>query len=229
MFVVLGAFPAGTFPREVSVVALYLFYLVLAMLGCALFLAVVHARELSARVALGFGVGVVALAALVGCILSQVLQVTADFSPWLTVLTGAFIAVLLVFLGRTAWDELGELQEARAAAAVAEVVPERTPLADSILVDLPVRVPLEARCAALAERFGLSPREAEILGYLARGFSPTYIAKDLVLSVSTVRTHVRNIYRKLGIGKREELIHLVDGHWVNGYLNPRGCGGFWFF
>ncbi len=209
-FVVLGAFPAGTFPREVSVVALYLFYLVLAMLGCALFLAVVHARELSARVAVGFGVGVVALAALVGCILSQVLQVTADFSPWLTVLTGAFIAVLLVFLGRTAWDELGELQEARAAAAVAEVVPERTPLADSILVDLPVRVPLEARCAALAERFGLSPREAEILGYLARGFSPTYIAKDLVLSVSTVRTHVRNIYRKLGIGKREELIHLVD-------------------
>ncbi|MDE8703797.1 helix-turn-helix transcriptional regulator, partial [Adlercreutzia equolifaciens] len=74
---------------------------------------------------------------------------------------------------------------------------------------LPVRVPLEARCAALAEPFVLSPREAEILVYLARGFSHTYIAKDLVLSVSTVRTHVRNIYRKLGIGKREELIHLV--------------------
>lgn len=70
---------------------------------------------------------------------------------------------------------------------------------------------LEARCAALAARFDLSPREAEILVFLARGFSPAYIAKELVLSVSTVRTHVRNIYRKLGIGKREELIHLVDG------------------
>lgn len=208
VFVVLGAFPGDTFPREVSVVALYLFYLVLAMLGCALFLAVVHVRELSSRVAVGFGVSVAALAALLGCILSQVLQVTADFSPWLTVLTGAFIAVLLVFLGRTAWDELGELQEARVA-ATAEVS-EGALVADSILADLPVRVPLEARCAALAEQFGLSPREAEILVYLARGFSPTYIAKDLVLSVSTVRTHVRNIYRKLGIGKREELIHLVD-------------------
>lgn len=208
VFVVLGAFPAGTFPREVSVVALYLFYLVLALLGCALFLAVVHARELSARVAVGFGISVVALAALLGCILSQVLQVTVDFSPWLTVLTGAFIAVLLVFLGRTAWDELGELQEARAAATVEAA--EGLPLTDGVLADLPVRVPLEARCAELAERFGLSPREAEILVYLARGFSPTYIAKDLVLSVSTVRTHVRNIYRKLGIGKREELIHLVD-------------------
>ncbi|MDE8702656.1 helix-turn-helix transcriptional regulator [Adlercreutzia equolifaciens] len=208
VFVVLGAFPADTFPREVSVVALYLFYLALAMLGCALFLAVVHARELPAQAAVGFGVSVVALAALMGCILSQVLQVAADFSPWLTVLTGAFIAVLLVFLGRTAWDELGELQEARAA-ATAEAT-EGALVADSVLADLPVRVPLEARCAALAERFGLSPREAEILVYLARGFSPTYIAKDLVLSVSTVRTHVRNIYRKLGIGKREELIHLVD-------------------
>lgn len=208
VFVVLGAFPAETFPREVSVVALYLFYLVLGMLGCALFLAVVHARELPAQAAVGFGVSVVALAALVGCILSQVLQVTADFSPWLTVLTGAFIAVLLVFLGRTAWDELGELQEARTAAAAE--ASEGALVADSVLADLPVRVPLEARCAALADRFGLSPREAEILVYLARGFSPTYIAKDLVLSVSTVRTHVRNIYRKLGIGKREELIHLVD-------------------
>jgi DNA-binding CsgD family transcriptional regulator len=25
-----------------------------------------------------------------------------------------------------------------------------------------------------------------------------------------VRTHVRNIYRKLGVNKREELIHLID-------------------
>ena len=29
-------------------------------------------------------------------------------------------------------------------------------------------------------------------------------------SISTVRTHVRNIYRKLGINKREELLHLID-------------------
>ena len=42
------------------------------------------------------------------------------------------------------------------------------------------------------------------------GFTPAYIAKSLVLSISTVRTHVRNIYRKLGVNKREELIHLID-------------------
>ena len=57
---------------------------------------------------------------------------------------------------------------------------------------------------------GLSPREAEVLVFLARGFTPAYIAKSLVLSISTVRTHVRNIYRKLNVNKCEELIHLID-------------------
>ncbi len=38
-FVVLGAFPAGTFPGDASVVALYVFYIVLALLGCAVLLA----------------------------------------------------------------------------------------------------------------------------------------------------------------------------------------------
>ena len=52
-FVVLGAFPAGTFPRDASVVALYVFYIVLALLGCAVLLAVVRNRELPANVASG--------------------------------------------------------------------------------------------------------------------------------------------------------------------------------
>ena len=63
-FVVLGAFPAGTFPRDASVVALYVFYIVLALLGCAVLLAVVRNRELPANVASGFACGVAAAAAI---------------------------------------------------------------------------------------------------------------------------------------------------------------------
>lgn len=114
-FVVLGAFPAGTFPRDASVVALYVFYIVLALLGCAVLLAVVRNRELPANVASGFACGVAAAAALLGQILSQVLTVTDDFAPWLAVLTGAFVAVLLVFLGRTSWNELVAPRESAAA------------------------------------------------------------------------------------------------------------------
>ncbi len=121
-FVVLGAFPAGTFPRDASVVALYVFYIVLALLGCAVLLAVVRNRELPANVASGFACGVAAAAALLGQILSQVLAVTDDFAPWLTVLTGAFVAVLLIFLGRTSWSELVAPRESAVAEGVAPAV-----------------------------------------------------------------------------------------------------------
>ncbi len=239
-FVVLGAFPAGTFPRDASVVALYGFYIVLALLGCAVLLAVVHGRELPANVASGFACGVAAAAALLGQILSQVLAVTDDFAPWITVLTGAFVAVLLVFLGRTSWNELVEPCESAAAegraAASDEGAGESAASGDNALAgesaasggnalagesaDAPgavfelaepdIQSTLEIRCADIAAARGLSPREAEVLVFLARGFTPAYIAKSLVLSISTVRTHVRNIYRKLGVNKREELIHLID-------------------
>lgn len=238
VFVVLGAFPAGTFPKDVSVVALYVFYIVLALVGCALLLAVVHSREVPSGAAVGLGVGVCAASALLGHILSAVLAVTSDFGPWLTVLTGAFIAVLLLFLGRTAWSELvaptgddaacpGSPDAAAAPGGAApgvqglspdgasEEAPARSGAIDDASAPVPpepsVRDTLEARCAHVAEERQLSPREAEVLVYLARGFTPAYIAKELVLSISTVRTHVRNIYRKLGIGKREELLHLIDG------------------
>lgn len=215
VFVVLGAFPTDTFPKDLSVVALYLFYLVLAALACALFLAVVQGRELPVGVAVGFGVGMAAAAALVGQILTQVLVVTEDLSPLMTVLTGVFVAVLLVFLGRTAWDELVCADRPSAEGAAADgrdesAGPGVSEDAGTAALDV-MRDTLETRCHSVAQQHALSPREEEVLGYLARGFSPTYIAKELVLSVSTVRTHVRNIYRKLGVNKREELIHLIDG------------------
>jgi len=44
----------------------------------------------------------------------------------------------------------------------------------------------------------LSGREAEILGLLAEGLTGEQIAKRLVLSPETVRTHIRNAMEKLG-------------------------------
>ncbi len=37
-----------------------------------------------------------------------------------------------------------------------------------------------------------------------------FIARTLVLSISTVRTHVRNIYRKINVSSQEELLALID-------------------
>ncbi|MEG2262617.1 MAG: helix-turn-helix transcriptional regulator [Raoultibacter sp.] len=70
--------------------------------------------------------------------------------------------------------------------------------------------PFDQRCEHVAHQAKLSPRETEVFSYLARGHSHVYIAKKLFLSENTVRTHVRNLYRKLGISSKEELIALID-------------------
>jgi len=69
---------------------------------------------------------------------------------------------------------------------------------------------LQHRCDELAERAGLSAREREVFLYLARGYSQIYIAKELYVSESTIRTHVHHIYQKLNINSREDLLQLID-------------------
>lgn len=54
----------------------------------------------------------------------------------------------------------------------------------------------------------LTPREADVLELLRQGRSNAEIANALTVSVETVRTHRRNIYRKLGVRTRRELAAL---------------------
>jgi DNA-binding NarL/FixJ family response regulator len=51
---------------------------------------------------------------------------------------------------------------------------------------------------------GLSERETEILGLIARGRTNAQIARDLVLSEKTVRNHITSIFAKLGVRDREQ-------------------------
>jgi DNA-binding NarL/FixJ family response regulator len=51
----------------------------------------------------------------------------------------------------------------------------------------------------------LTPREADVLELLQGGSSNAEIAAELHIGVETVRTHARNIYRKLGVSTRRDL------------------------
>lgn len=62
----------------------------------------------------------------------------------------------------------------------------------------------------LAGEHGLSAREAEVFRYLAMGRGSDYIADKLQVSWNTARTHTHNVYVKLGVHSRQELIDLVD-------------------
>ena len=62
----------------------------------------------------------------------------------------------------------------------------------------------------LAVNYGLSPRETEIMGYLAQGRTQPFIRDQLVLSKNTVSSHAKHIYQKLGIHSKQELIDMVQ-------------------
>ena len=69
----------------------------------------------------------------------------------------------------------------------------------------------ERRCAEVCSAYGLSPRESEVLAYLGKGHSQAYIAAKLGVTESTVHTHARKIYSKLGVSSKEQLIALMTG------------------
>ena len=59
-------------------------------------------------------------------------------------------------------------------------------------------------------RSSLTPREWEVLDLLCADQGTDDIADQLVLSVETVRSHVKNILRKLGVGSREEAVAVAE-------------------
>ncbi|MDP4253967.1 MAG: response regulator transcription factor [Bacteroidota bacterium] len=54
--------------------------------------------------------------------------------------------------------------------------------------------------------YHLTPREKEILAHLSKGNSYKLIAADFVISIDTVRTHIKNIYEKLKVHNQVEAV-----------------------
>jgi LuxR family maltose regulon positive regulatory protein len=52
----------------------------------------------------------------------------------------------------------------------------------------------------------LSDRELDVLRYLPSNLTTPEIAEEMMISINTVRTHIKNIYQKLGVHKRSEAV-----------------------
>jgi DNA-binding NarL/FixJ family response regulator len=76
-------------------------------------------------------------------------------------------------------------------------------------------MPRSAAAAGPADRLDipepdlLTAREADVLELLQQGYTNAEIAHELSIGIETVRTHARNIYRKLGISTRRDLARLT--------------------
>lgn len=69
---------------------------------------------------------------------------------------------------------------------------------------------MQEACDLLAEQCKLTGREREVLGLLSQRYNAPYIAKKLVLSQSTIKTHMRNLYAKLQIHSQSDLYLLLE-------------------
>jgi LuxR family maltose regulon positive regulatory protein len=70
------------------------------------------------------------------------------------------------------------------------------------------RVPVGPTVSTYGQRLpeGLSERELEVLRLVASGRSNREIARELYVSLGTVKTHINNTYRKLGVNSRTRAV-----------------------
>ena len=213
------ALGAGAVPAVALTYALYGYaaLLTLAVLG-----AMASAREFASDAIFSLAVGLFCLASLGGLRLGSVVGMGVVPAVTTVVTTLYAIAMVVPALARA---HAGECARARDAAsdveeivAPAGVVPPSAPAgrADgngAATASRPTpqdrEACLDGRCRELAAERGLTARETEVLGYLARGHGSAYISETLFISTNTVRTHTHNLYHKLGVSSREQIIALV--------------------
>ena len=66
--------------------------------------------------------------------------------------------------------------------------------------------------ATFASHYGLSERETDVFALWVTGHGLKHIQNTLFISESTVKTHLRNIYRKCDTHNRAEIIALFEAH-----------------
>ncbi|WP_235510781.1 LuxR C-terminal-related transcriptional regulator [Curtobacterium sp. Leaf261] len=119
------------------------------------------------------------------------------------------------YLAKTlsAEDLVAALEDVARGEVVVSAAQRRAPSADGL--DWPGRTD------------GITDREAEILALITQGKSNAEVAKLTYLSPNTVKTHIRSVYRKIGVESRTQAVlwgvangfqpdhHRID-HWLGG-------------
>ena len=93
---------------------------------------------------------------------------------------------------------------------------ERCGLSPESLRDLLYELPLPTQDASrVSEPCPLSARELDVLRHLSEGMVYKQIASEMHLSVSTIRTHLHNVYGKIGAVDRAQAVLMArDRNWI---------------
>ncbi len=93
---------------------------------------------------------------------------------------------------------------------------ERIGLGPDALRDLLYELPLaSAEAGRISEPCPLSARELDVLRHLSEGMVYKQIATEMHLSVSTIRTHLHNVYGKIGaVDRAQAVLTARDRGWI---------------
>lgn len=185
---------------------IYLLYTLAALLTLATLSAVAHAGEFPADFVFGMPFALFCLASLVGLASAEVMS-TEAVKVSTTVITAVYAFAMVI---------VPSIRNQRLANTEPWFLEERDPNdKDGDTPDSAGKEPLRPLaalpelCADLAQAHRLTARETEILNYLAAGYGSGYISEALYISPNTVRTHIHNIYGKLNVRFREDVLDLV--------------------
>ena len=175
-----------------------------------------HRHKLAPHVIYGIGWGMVTFGVLIGGIAGQLLIAQ---QPSMSVVS--LVATLCILT-----SYLFVLKEHEFATMVTPVVqgpsPEASGSAEATTAgevssgdsaedaNRPRKARFMDRCTAVAEAYGLTPRETELMILYAKGHTSANIQQELFLSRGTVTTHLRHIYQKMEIHSKAELMELID-------------------
>ena len=114
---------------------------------------------------------------------------------------------------RTTWEVAAFVSVAAVMAAIPMLPSQRSGAVELTLDSLPENEGFDDRVAQSRERmaakYGLSPREKEVLDLLARGLTNSEIASELSLSPWTTKDYIKAVYAKTGVHSAKELVVLV--------------------
>lgn len=197
--VVLGGFPAGSSPFYVGASFIFVPMMFLSLFALASLVAIAAAGEFSLPFVFGAAFFSSNFVTIFGLAAGDGLVSSDDIGPVLWVMICAYFGIVIIYLGYASWRQLFHMH------------------GDEGVANGPDRVDAELleayrhrRIEQLADEYGLTNRERELLDYLSRGYGSSFIAKNLFISDNTARTHIRNIYRKLGVSAREELLSFFN-------------------
>ncbi len=195
-----------------SQVVTFLSYVYEFVLWCLLAF-IVYQKRISAVLVFGFGYGVFMLGNGVGWLMGVHVLPALMVSPYSFAVLFSSMAIVLVcafvLFSEKELDNLfmpNKASEASLDLLLGEGLSDRNK--EGEFSEKKGRFTLSIE--EVSERGKLSQRETDVLRCLAMGYESAAIAKKLGVSWNTVRTHTRNVYTKLDLHSRQELIELVD-------------------